>query len=152
MTFNTMRIVLLGLAFAALLSPVVATHKVGDICTNKKYRNTLGCSTDNCQVVSLEVRSTRAKMMLIVACSRSNAFKSPVLVADTIGSSKRLVQLYSARMEHATLASQTRSAVLKDSIFSQRSTSERAWTYWTSSYQERKVTTAFSAFWKWLSS
>lgn len=66
---NISILLLLGFTFTTLLTPVTATHKVNDKCTNKKYFNTLGCSKSECQVVRISTSSSSS------SSSKSNTHK-----------------------------------------------------------------------------
>lgn len=48
MLFNAQALTML----AMLATTVLATHKIGDPCTNKEYYGTRGCSSGQCKVVS----------------------------------------------------------------------------------------------------
>ncbi|EMF13858.1 uncharacterized protein SEPMUDRAFT_107814 [Sphaerulina musiva SO2202] len=95
-------LLLLGFTFTTLLTPVTATHKVNDKCTNKKYFNTLGCSKSECQVGTLPPPITHFPQLLIhsfINSHSSNASKNPTATTHISGEYKKPVKICSVRME-----------------------------------------------------
>lgn len=54
-----------ALALLATVPGALATHGIGEKCTKAKYRNTLGCSDDDCSVVSTSLSTEMSERSLI---------------------------------------------------------------------------------------